>query len=291
MEHVWTVLGRWRFDPVPGGSLIVAAGAYLWAAHRLARRRTGTPWPRRSTASFLLGVALVWVAVLGPFGAYDDTFFWAHMTQHIVLMMLAAPFLLLGSPVLLLLRISSRDVRRRYLIPVLRSRAVAVLTNPVVSWIVLAVVILGTHFTPFFEYSLRHPLVHDYVEHPLYLGAALLFYYPLLPGNPSAHRTRPAWAAVSLFLMMIPQTMTGFFIYATPYLLYPYYATVQHAFGPNPLTDQQLAGSLMWAGSMVIDSAWVSLAVLTWLHSEEERSPRLDLETLSLARRGLERPQ
>jgi putative copper resistance protein D len=275
-----TFLGTWTFEPVPGISLIVVALAYLWGVRHIGRGRSGVPWPARSTASFMLGLALVWVSVLGPFGAYDDTFFWAHMVQHIVLMMVAAPFLIMGSPVLLLLRVSSKRVRQRYLVPLLRSRVVAALTNPVVSWLLFAGVLTGTHFSPFFQFALTHPPVHDYVEHSLYLGAALLFYYPLLPGNPSPHRVPHAWRALSLFLMMIPETMTGFFIYASPYLLYPYYAHVDRPFGPSPLADQQLAGSLMWAGSMVIDAIWVCLAVLGWLHSEEERSQRLDLATL-----------
>jgi cytochrome c oxidase assembly factor CtaG len=85
--------------------------------------------------------------------------------------------------------------------------------------------------------------------------------------------------------MMIPETMTGFFIYASRYLLYPFYGTVVRPFGPGPLTDQQLAGALMWSGSMLIDAVWVSVAVLEWLHTEERRSHRIDLETLATARR------
>jgi putative copper resistance protein D len=212
------------------------------------------------------------------------------MVQHIVLMMLAAPILLLGSPVLLLLRASSRGVRHRWLVPVLRSRAVAALTHPVASWLIFAGVLMGTHFSPFYEYSLRHPLVHDYVEHPLFLGAALIYYYGLLPGNPSPQRLAPAWRALSLFLMMIPETMTGFFIYASRYLLYPFYGDVARPFGPSPLPDQQLAGALMWSGSMLIDSVWVSVAVLEWLRSEERRARRLDLAALAEGTRPLNGP-
>ncbi len=69
-----------------------------------------------------------------------------------------------------------------------------------------------------------------------------LFYYPLLPGNSGPRRVAPAWRALSLFPMMIPETMTGFFLYASNYLLYPFYPTVSRPFGPGPLSDQQLAG-------------------------------------------------
>jgi putative copper resistance protein D len=283
--NVLTFLQEWTFDPAPVVSLLAVTAGYLWAVRRINRNSPDYPWPRRATAWFLSGVALVWVAILGPIGAYDDTFFWAHMVQHLVLVMLAAPLLLLGAPVLLILRVSSRRIRHAYLVPVLRSRVVRALTDPYVGWLMFAGVLVGTHFSPFFDYSLRHPLVHQFIEHPLFLGAALLFYYPLLPGNPSPRHLAPAWRALSLFLMMIPETMTGFFIYASRYLLYPFYGTVARPFGPGPLTDKQLAGALMWSGSMLIDAVWVSVAVLEWLHTEERRSHRIDLETLATARR------
>ncbi|MGH8891372.1 MAG: cytochrome c oxidase assembly protein [Acidothermaceae bacterium] len=291
MNHAVTFLSAWTFEPVAGCGLIAAAFAYLWGVRIVNRRRPDSLWPRRLTASYLSGLALVWLVVLGPVGAYDDTFFWAHMVQHIVLMMLAAPILLLGAPVLLLLRASTPAFRRRFVVPVLRSRIVVALTHPAVSWLLFAGVLTGTHFSPFFNYSLEHPLVHDYVEHPLYLFAALLFYYPLLNGNPAPKRLSPGGRAISLFLMMLPETMTGFFIYSSNYLLYPFYATAPRSFGPSPLADQQLAGSLMWAGSMLIDSVWVTIAVLEWLHTEERKSRRVDLETLAATTLPLSTPQ
>ncbi len=274
MRHLAEILGAWSLEPPVVVGLLACGGVYLAGVRRLARGGPGPVWQRRSTASFLLGLALVWIALLGPVGTEDDTFFWAHMVQHLVLTMLAAPFLLLGAPVLLLLRVSGRPLRRAVVLPVLRSRVVRALTHPVVGWLIFAGVLVGTHFSPFFDYALRHPLVHEWVEHPLYLGAALVYYYPLLPGNPSPGALPPAGRALSLFLMMVPETMTGFFLYASPYPLYSYYAGLHNSFGPDPLTDQQLAGSLMWAGSMVIDSVWVSVAVLAWLRSEERKSRR-----------------
>jgi cytochrome c oxidase assembly factor CtaG len=291
VRQVATFLSSWTFDPVPVVLLIVSALAYLAGVRRLRISQPSSPWPRRCTASFLTGLGLVWFVVLGPIGAYDDVFFWSHMVQHIVLMMLAAPLLLLGAPLLLLLRVCDRRWRHAYIVPVLRSRAVLALTNPVVGWVVFAGVLIGTHFSPFFNYSLNHPIVHDYVEHPLYLAAALIYYYPLIGHNSAPRRMPPSGRVISLFTMMIPETMTGFFIYSSNYLLYPFYGHVARPFGPGALTDQQLAGALMWAGSMIIDSVWVSLAVLEWLHSEERRSHRLDLETLAAATLPLQLPQ
>jgi cytochrome c oxidase assembly factor CtaG len=289
VERAWTVLGAWSFDPVPLTAVVVAAALYLWGVRNV-RRSSRPAWPWWVTASFLSGLATVAIAIVGPFGVYDDTFFWAHMVQHMLLMMVGAPLIILGAPVLLLLRVSSRQTRHDWIVPVLRSRIVTVLTNPVVSGVLLAVVIMGTHFTAFFDYALQHDWFHNYVEHTLYLGAALLYFYTVLPGNPSRQRLAPGWRVLSLFLIMVPESMTGFFIYTSRYLLYPFYGDVSRPFGPGPIADQRLAGGLMWSMSMLTDFAWVSVAVMAWLHSEQRKSYRLDLDTLAKQTRPVAGP-
>jgi len=276
---IW--LESWTFDPVLGPLLIAAAVVYLWAVRRVDARDPGHPWRRRCTVSFLSALALSWFVLLGPVGFYDDTFFWAHMVQHIALMMIIAPLLLLGSPVLLLLRACTPAVRRTWVLPVLRGRVLTFLTRPAVGWLVFAGVLVGTHFSPFYEFSLEHPAVHTFVEHPLYLTAALIYYYPLLPGNPGPRRVPYGVRAGSLFGMMFPETMAGFFLYASTYVMFPFYLHAERPFGPSPLVDQQLGGALMWGGSMVIDTVWVSLAVMAWLRSEKRLATRIDMQTLS----------
>lgn len=276
MPVVWQVLGAWTFDPVLGTGLIVVAAAYLEAVILVGRRDPARPWPWRKTASFLSGLAVCWLALLGPAGAWDDVFFWAHMSEHILLTMAAAPLLILGSPVLLILRVTPAAKRRRWVVPVLRGRAVRVLTDPVLTWVLFTGVLVGIHFSPFYEYSLTHPAVHTYVEHPLFLGAALLYYYPLLGGNPQPRRVQHWMRVASLAAMMVPEAMTGFFLFASRHVLYPYYATVARPFGPGALPDQQLGGSIMWGGSMVIDALWMTLAVVWWLRAESAKTERAE---------------
>ena len=280
MGAAWTLLGSWTFDPVLSTAIVLAAGAYVYAARAVTRRTPEHPWPRLLTTSFLAAMAIAWFVLLGPIGAYDDTFFWAHMVQHLGLMMLVAPLILLGSPVLLILRVSTPRVRRRWVVPILRSRAAIALTNPILGWLIFAGTLVGTHFSPFFEFCLEHPLVHDYVEHPIYLCAGLIYYYPLLPGNPGPRRISYGIRTLSLFSMMTPETMTGFFIYSTGYVMYPYYTTVSRPFGPSPLKDQQWGGALMWSASMLIDAVWVTIAVKHWLQNERQVAERIDLATL-----------
>jgi putative copper resistance protein D len=278
--HVWELARTWSFEPVLVLTLIVVAAAYTAAARRVTRDHPGQPWPARHSILFTLGLLVVLVSTLGPVGSYDDDFFWAHMSQHILLMMLAAPLLLLGEPVLLVLRASSKEVRHSLVVPILHSRAVRFLTHPVVGWLVFAGVLVGTHFTGFFEYALEHPLVHDYVEHPLYLGAGLLYFYPLLGVGPGASAMPPFAKVVSLFLMMVPEAMVGFAIYMAHGVLYPFYEAVdERPWGPSTaLDDQRLGGALMWSSAMLFDAAWISVAVWGWMRAEEHRGRRIDAQ-------------
>ena len=279
--HLWEFATHWSFEPALALGLVLALVAYLAAARAVSRRHPSQTWPLRHTFFFVAGLTLILLVTLGPVGAYDDDFFWAHMTQHIVLMMLAAPLLLLGEPVLLVLRTSSRATRRRVVLPFLRSRPVRFLTNPVVSWLVFAVVLVATHFTGFYEYALEHQAVHNYVEHPLYLGAGLLYFYPLLGTSPGGSAMNPFSKVVSLFLMMVPEAMVGFAIYTSGAVLYPFYAAVDdRPWGPSTaLLDQRLGGAIMWSSGMLLNAVWISVAAWEWMRSEEVKGRRIDALT------------
>lgn len=266
----------WQPAPVPAVGLTVLAVAYLVAARRVDRGCPTQPWPRARTACFLTGVLAVAVAVLGPPGYFDDTFFFAHMTQHIVLTLVAAPLLVLGDPVLLALRTSSGPFRRRWLVPALRGRLLRRMTHPVLGWLVFTAVVVGSHVPAVYDYPLSHPAVHDLVEHPLYLASALLFFYPLLAPTPGPRRVPASIRVLSLLTIMVPASFAGFFIYVAPQVAYPFYARVARPFGPGALADQHLAGALMWSSSMVLSVAWLCLAGAFWLREDAVRTRRID---------------
>ena len=278
MGHLWEFATTWTFQAPLALALVASTIAYLVAVKAVDRQHPTQPWKRRHTGFFLAGLALILLVTLGPIGAYDDDFFWAHMSQHIILMMLAAPFLILGEPVLLILRVSSPAVRHRYVVPVLHSRVVRFLTHPVVSWVIFASVLVLAHFTHFYEFALEHPNVHNYVEHSLYLGAGLLYFYPLLGTAVGTVRMQPFAKVVSLFLMMLPEAMVGFAIYSAGAVLYPYYAAVTNRpWGPSTaLADQRLGGALMWSSGMIFDALWISVAAAQWWKAEEVKSRRVD---------------
>jgi putative copper resistance protein D len=211
---------------------------------------------------------------VGPPGAYDDVFFYAHMTQHILLTMLAAPLLVLGDPVLLVLRASAADIRRGLWVPVLRSRVVHVLTNPVFGWTFFVAVMGLTHIPRVYDGFLNHSVLHDYVEHPLYLISAVVYFQPLLVSSVGTRHVPHGVRLVSLFTMMVPMAMLGFAIFAVPHLAYPFYAHTARPFGPGALADQHLAGILMWSTSMALGVVWLVVAGYHWLEAEERRTHR-----------------
>jgi len=268
--------GSWEAAPLPWLAVATAATAYVVAACRVTGRNPQQPWPLQRMACFLAGLAFAALAVVGPPGAWDDIFFFAHMTQHLLLTMLAAPLLVLGDPVLLALRATPGPGRRRLWVPLLRSDVARVLTRPVVGWACFVGVMSLSHLPWVYDAFLAHPLLHDYVEHPLYLAAGLVFFWPLL--SPTAGvRFVPHWVRlVSLASAMVPMAMVGFFIFAAPRLSYPFYAHVDRPFGPGPLADQHLGGILMWSSSMVLSAAWLVVAGNRWLSADERRTRRSD---------------
>ena len=141
-------LGVWNLDLFIAMNLAGATIWYLWAVAR-AKRHGG--WPAWMTTCFLLGIGLLALAYLGPLPAWSHTFFWVQMTQHLIVMMAAAPLLVLGAPVTLAFRASGPATRRRWILPILRSHAVRIMTNPMLTWLFFATVLLGLHFTPFYN--------------------------------------------------------------------------------------------------------------------------------------------
>ncbi|MSV50982.1 MAG: hypothetical protein F2892_01775, partial [Actinobacteria bacterium] len=152
---------------------------------------------------------------------------------------------------------------------------VRILTNPALTWALFASVLLGTHFTGFYDWALTNHDAGMFIEQPLFLITALLYYFPILGSNLQANRPSPAIRLISMSLMMIPEAIVGAVIYFSSVVLYPSFAK-ERPFGLDPLEDQQLAGALMWALVMIVDAAWMMVVAAEWFTSEERRGRRVD---------------
>jgi putative copper resistance protein D len=266
-EDLWTV------DLFVAVNLTLLTVIYLVGVRTV--RAKGFRWPVLRLVSFLTAIALLALAYVGPFETLAHTFFWAHMGQHLIVMMLSAPFIVLSCPVALTVLATSGRTRRA-VVRGLRSPVGLVLVNPVVTWVLFATVLIGFHITPVMEWVLGDHDAMAFVERPLYLIAALLFYYPLIGSDMCARRPKPSYRVLSLGLMMIPETVLGAVIFLAPVTLYPSYVASTTAVGVDPLVDQQLAGALMWALTMVSDSIWMMVAAVEWWRAQERATELME---------------
>lgn len=278
MPPVVEFLSRGSLDVAVAVNLLAAGALYVVGARHVSRRDPDLPWPRRASAVFLVGLVMLALVHLGPMGAWSHTFLWVHMTQHLVSMMVAAPLLVLGAPVTLAFRAASPLQRRRVMVPALRSRAVRWLTDPFVTWFLFAGVLIGAHFTPFYDWALRNHDADVMIEKPLFLVVGFLFYFPLIGSNLQPRRPSYPVRLLSMASVMIPEAVVGAVIFFASTPLYPAFAEAARPFGPDVLLDQHLAGAAMWALIMVADSFWLMDMAVAWMRSEEVRTRRIDAQ-------------
>jgi putative membrane protein len=268
------VLLEWRLDPLAIAGIGLVALAYWWATLRVARAHPGKPHPRRRSVAFMAGLAALAIALLSPIEAYEGTLFSVHMVQHLLLEMVAAPLLLAGAPITLALRTSSPSIRR-VLLAILHSWPLRLLAFPVVAWVLFAGVNWGWHFSALYDQALENAALH-YFQHATFLGAALLFWWPVLGADPSPWRMPHPVRLLYLFLAMPQNSFLGVALMSTSSVLYPHYATNLRAWGPTPLEDQQLGGVIMWVAGDLAFLAGMAIVVALWMRHEEERTRRLD---------------
>ena len=266
---------------------------YAWAVREVDRAHPDNPVPRFRSIAWYSGLAVLFVALCSPIATYDTTLFSAHMVQHLLMTMVAAPLLAIGAPITLLLRVSSPATRRRWILPVLHSWPVRIISFPVVTWVIFAAVMWASHFSPLFDAALENEAVH-LLEHALFLGAALLFWWPIVGADPSPWRM-PHAVRLGYLLIGLPfSSFLGLVIFSAPGVLYAHYATLVRSWGPTPLEDQQLAGGIMWAGGDLLFLFSLILALWVWLRAEEVEGRRadakLDREAATAARLAAKQP-
>jgi putative copper resistance protein D len=257
------VLLRWHADPVVVAGLAVLALAGVWAV----RRVPDVPVARRRW--FVAALVTLAVALVSPLAYWSEERFSVHMVQHLLLAYGAAPFLALAAPVTVALQALGPGPGRRRLLAVLHSRVLRAVTHPVVTWFVFAAVMYATHFSPLYDAALGSSLLHG-AEHVLYLGAAALFWWPVVRRDPVPGSFPWPARILYLFLAMPLQSFLGVAILGSETVLYDHYA------GPGALGDQQLAGAIMWGGGDALMLAALGGAVAGWLRHDARETARLD---------------
>lgn len=268
------VLLAWRLEPIVLAALAIAAMGWLILARRVAARHPDHPHPTWRSASFLGGLGSLAIALMSPIEAYEGSLFSVHMLQHMLLELVAAPLLLLGAPATLALRAASPSVRRG-LLAVLHSRAVSVLSFPLLAWLLFAAVNWGWHFSSLYDQALENPWLHD-LQHLTFIGAALLFWWPVIGADPARWRLPHPVRLFYLFLAMPQNSFLGIALMSAPATLYPHYLTNLRDWGPTAIADQNVGGMLMWVGGDVVFLLAMGFVVAAWVRHEDRRTARAD---------------
>jgi cytochrome c oxidase assembly factor CtaG/ferredoxin len=240
--------GSWAFPFWATAGLVAAALLYLRGWRRIRRTRPRI-FPAWRAWCFLGGLLALWIAIASPLDTLDGLLLTAHMTQHLILMSVVPPLLLLGAPAVPLLRALPRSVLRDGLGPFLRTptlyRVAHVLTHPVFAWLAMNIAYLAWHVPPAYELALRSPGWHE-VEHACFLGTSLLFWFPVIQPWPSVARGS-RWAMLPYLVGAdLVNTALSAFLSFSGKAIYPSYANGPRVFGISALADQAAAGALMW---------------------------------------------
>ena len=266
------VLLAWTFDLLPLAGIVGGAVGYAWLVRRVAQRHPRNLVPRYRHWAWAGGLAAATLALLSPVETYSGTLLTVHMVQHLLLQMVAAPLFLVAAPVTLLLRAVGPRSRARIL-AVLHSWPVRAVMYPLVAWLVFAAVNWGVHLSPLYDAALEDEGLHV-VEHVVMFGAALLFWFPVVGADPGPWRLPYPIRLFYLFLAMPQNSFLGVAILNAGEVLYPHYATVVRDWGPDPLVDQQAAGTLMWVWGDLTFLLAMLLVIVAWVREEERRNAR-----------------
>jgi putative membrane protein len=247
------LISSWNLEPGVILALLATAAVYLrgWL---LLRKKLPHYFNSARLAAFQLGLIVVFLALCSPIDEFAGLLLSVHMIQHILLMMAAPPLLLLGAPMLPLLRGSPRAVFTAGLGPFSTNGTVrnlgAFMVQPIVALASFSIATVAWHVPALYELALRSEFWHE-VEHICFFGTGLLFWWPIVQPWPS----RPHWSGWSIILYLLAADLVNTAVSAVlcfaERILYPTYTAVPELWGISALSDQAFAGAIMWvAGSL-----------------------------------------
>jgi putative membrane protein len=273
----------WTWSPpvlvgLAGGAWVYARGLRtLWG--RAGRGRAVPVW---RAVAYYGGLASVFIALVSPVDAVGAALFSVHMTQHLLLMMAAAPLIVLGDPVTVTLWALPVRWRRRVGLAWRRSRRLravwGVLTLAPIAWTLHVVTLWLWHAPGFYELALQSEPIHEF-EHATFFVTALLFWWLLFA--PHGRGLGIGAKVAYLFAAMLQGTILGAVITFARHPWYWSYFGTTKSWGLTPLEDQQLAGLIMWIPAGLIYLA----ALLPLLGSAlvaHERHPVVRKEPIDL---------
>jgi cytochrome c oxidase assembly factor CtaG/putative copper export protein len=271
-------------DPLPDMFFltVAAAGIGFYLAGVIRMRRAGHHWPAARTASWLAGLLLLAAVTDLGVARYAYVLFSAHMVQHMVLSMLVPILLVGGAPITLALRTlrrpADRQVRgaREWLLIVMHSRVLRVLTHPLVALAIYVASLYGLYMSDLLGTLMRYHLGHLAMLTHFVLAGYLLFWV-LIGVDPGRRRIHPALLTLVHFLAMVAHAFFGFVLLgSTTVIAADWYTSVHPVWAQSLLGDQRLGAGLAWAFGEIPAAAVLLLLVRQWIRSDEREQARLD---------------
>jgi len=255
----------WVLDPLIAASLLLAAVLY-WRGNREGHGIRS--WEARS---YWAGWALLAIALVSPLHAMGEVLFSAHMAQHELMMLAAAPLLVLGRPLVPYVWALPLRWRRRVARSICAHSVQTLwrtISHPLHAWWIHGAALWIWHIPRLYQASVLSEFVHT-LQHLSFLLTALLFWWALLR-NP---RTRGQYglAAMYVFGTALHSSVLGALLTFAPTVWYPVYSETTWAWGFTALEDQQAAGLIMWVPAGVLYTIAGLALIAAWLRESETR--------------------
>lgn len=277
-QSVWTA---WNFDIQIILLFVLGVSLYIRGLRRWPQRSRPHPWWR--TGSYISGLLLLVLAYESPVDRLAEHHFSMHMAQHMVLVMVAVPLVLLGAPTTPLLRGLPKSIKRGVVVPIAASRsmrhAYRFLTQPLIVFVLYSVSIGVWHIVPsWYDAAVGNQLIHD-IQHVTFLGGAFLFWWTVIDPAPLHARMGYLLRIVYVIAAGTYQGVLGAFITLADTPLFSTYVDVRPVFGISPLADQELGGLIMWMGGQLVHLLVLGALFAVWAVDSERRQQEQERRT------------
>ncbi|HEX6291197.1 MAG TPA: cytochrome c oxidase assembly protein [Herpetosiphonaceae bacterium] len=252
----------WAIEPPITVGVIVMTALYLYAVGPL-RRRWGEHVDKRQVIMFLLAMLIVFGSLQGPLHELGDYYlFSAHMVQHLLVTMIMPPLLLKGIPGWLV----DRALRLPLVLPIARF-----ITSPFIAFAIFNIVFSLWHVPSFYQMALGNPPIHG-LEHILFMGTALLTWWPIFSQSALLPRLSEPWQIFYLFAQSLIPTVLGALITFADFVIYEFYAAAPRVIALPAIEDQQISGLIMWLGGASIVLLVLTVRFFQYMERDSDES-------------------
>jgi cytochrome c oxidase assembly factor CtaG len=206
-------------------------------------------------SALLFALLSLWLAVASPLSALHHQLLSIHMVQHVLLMAVVPPLILIAAPALPPLRRLRRP-----------------LMHPTLSWLAPTVALIGWHIPAMFELAMRSQWWHG-AQAASFLVTGLLFWAPVVASSTGSMASAPWSIPLYLFTATMPCDALSAFLVFCGRVVYPAYLDTPRPWNVSPLGDQECAGALMWVSITFIYVVPAVIIIMKNLSPEQRREP------------------